>query len=123
LLELILKCIILKVFFFLESIEVISNRIKQKYLDTILAPTEIVEGLYIGTSLAARNKDALNERAISHILSIDDAKKPFLGKLSYKTLIMKDDTEENIIELIPIANKFIEEALRNGGKVLVCWYV
>jgi len=35
---------------------------------------------------------------------------------------MRDDPEENLLETVPIANKFIEDALKKQGKILVCWY-
>lgn len=50
------------------------------------ATHEVLEGLFIGTSLTAKNKEALTARGITHILSIDDTKKPLLSKLTCKIL-------------------------------------
>ncbi|KAI9306680.1 protein-tyrosine phosphatase-like protein [Cunninghamella echinulata] len=89
---------------------------------------EILPGLYLGPLSVCRDKDYLRNFGITHILCILDTNELNLFK---RTLEMTTNFNSHIIQIadnqyqllishFPIGNKFIKQALDQGGKVLVC---
>uniref|UniRef100_A0A0K2U708 Dual specificity protein phosphatase n=2 Tax=Lepeophtheirus salmonis TaxID=72036 RepID=A0A0K2U708_LEPSM len=91
--------------------------------------TEIMENLYIGDEGAAKNAFYLKKVGISHVLNTAEGTrnglvdtnakfyKPF--GINYKGLKLLDVAQTNISMYFQEVSDYIDEALRNGGKVLV----
>jgi len=83
-------------------------------------PQEVEKGLFISSRVAARNKDVLIKYGITHILSACVEVPPkFPEDFQYLQLMLLDHPTFAIIDLFPGSISFINEALREGGKVLV----
>ncbi|KAE9410137.1 phosphatases II [Gymnopus androsaceus JB14] len=83
----------------------------------------IIEGrLYLGNIVAARSTRSLAERRITHILSVCadpiPAELPASG-IRHLRIPVEDVDYADLLIHLPAAVNFIEEALRNGGVVLV----
>ncbi|KAG6821552.1 hypothetical protein H0H93_000061 [Arthromyces matolae] len=78
--------------------------------------------LFLGNIQAARSSRSLSERNITHILSVCNdhipAELPESGVRHMRIPVEDVDYEDLLIHL-PSACRFIEEALRSGGNVLV----
>ncbi|KAG0324810.1 dual specificity phosphatase 12 [Dissophora globulifera] len=87
---------------------------------TIREMQEIVPGLYLSGAQAAGALDYLKAFEITHVLQVTDIKMPpFPGEFVYKIIPVPDMDETNLIKHFPDTNKFIQEALDKGGRVLV----
>jgi len=67
----------------------------------------------------------MKEANITHVVSVLRWPVEELLMKPYKHLQIDvdDDEEENLLEFFPASNRFIQDALDNGGSVLVHWYV
>ncbi|CAO3608761.1 unnamed protein product [Cunninghamella blakesleeana] len=89
---------------------------------------EILPGLYLGPLSVCRDKDYLRNFGITHILCILDMNELNLFKRTLEIttnfnshiIQIADNQYQLLISHFPIGNKFIREALHQGGKVLVC---
>ncbi|KAF9076855.1 protein-tyrosine phosphatase-like protein [Rhodocollybia butyracea] len=83
----------------------------------------IIEGrLYLGNIVAARSTRTLVERRITHILSVCRDPIPAevpTSRLVHMRIPVEDIDYADILIYLPSAVQFIEDALRNGGVVLV----
>ncbi|KAF9673306.1 hypothetical protein SADUNF_Sadunf10G0010400 [Salix dunnii] len=102
-------------------------------------PCHIEEGLFLGSLGAATNKDALNSKNITHILTVADSFPPSYPNdfvyevigvcslhLMYNLVIAEVVTDRYDTNLSQYFNKcfnFIDEAKRQGGGVLVHCFV
>ncbi|KAH6911543.1 protein-tyrosine phosphatase-like protein [Coprinopsis sp. MPI-PUGE-AT-0042] len=86
---------------------------------------EILPGLFLGPFVASKSLETLQSLGITHVVCIRDAKEAFSVKprfpehFKYMTLDVEDNEEQNLIRLFPGAKQFIQEAIANGGRVLV----
>ncbi|KZV64366.1 phosphatases II [Peniophora sp. CONT] len=86
---------------------------------------EILPGLFLGPFVISKQLSALQELGITHIVCIRDAKEAFSVKprfpdhFAYLTLDVADSDEQNLIRLFPGAQRFINDAVAAGGRVLV----
>ncbi|KAG6919132.1 hypothetical protein DXG01_008939 [Tephrocybe rancida] len=83
----------------------------------------VIDGkLFLGNILAARSTRSLSEHRITHILSVCSdhipAELPESGMRHMRISVEDVDYEDLLIHL-PSACQFIENALRNGGTILV----
>ncbi|KAI6121020.1 phosphotyrosine protein [Pisolithus croceorrhizus] len=69
---------------------------------------EILPGLLLGPFQASKSLSALKNLGVTHIVCIRDQKEAF-----------SDNEEQNVIRLFPEADQFIQQAMSQGGKVLV----
>ncbi|KAI5286391.1 tyrosine protein phosphatase yvh1 [Ascosphaera aggregata] len=79
------------------------------------------ENLYIGGIISLRNKLALRQANITHVVSVlkeSPADKELLASFKTYHVPVDDVSDEDILQYIPGAVKFIEEGLRFGGGVL-----
>jgi hypothetical protein len=91
----------------------------------------ILDGLFIGTSLFAKNREALRKKDITHIVAVVDSNvvqgrinpTPFSDSISYHVVVLDDEESQNLLEEVQDTNRFIKNALDNGGRVLVQWYM
>jgi len=78
--------------------------------------------LYLGNILAARSSRSLSERRISHIISVCPdpipAELPESG-LAHMRISIDDVDYADLLSHLPAACRFIDQAIRGGGTVLV----
>ncbi|KAI6149015.1 phosphotyrosine protein [Pisolithus thermaeus] len=86
---------------------------------------EILPGLLLGPFQASKSLSALKNLGVTHIVCIRDRKEAFSVKprfpdqFHYLVLDVEDNEEQNVIRLFPEADQFIQQAMSQGGKVLV----
>ncbi|KAF8158216.1 protein-tyrosine phosphatase-like protein [Crassisporium funariophilum] len=86
---------------------------------------EILPGLLLGPFVASKSLETLKKLGISHIVCIRDAKEAFSVRprfpdnFKYMVLDVEDNEEQNLIRLFPEAKRFIDQAIGQGGRVLV----
>lgn len=86
---------------------------------------EILPGLLLGPFVASKSLETLLSLGVTHIVCIRDAKEAFSVRprfpenFQYMVLDVEDNEEQNLIRLFPSAKKFIDDAIRSGGIVLV----
>ncbi|KAJ6512109.1 protein-tyrosine phosphatase-like protein [Mycena vitilis] len=86
---------------------------------------EILPGLLLGPFVASKSLETLQSLGITHIVCIRDAKEAFSVRprfpdnFTYLTLDVEDNEEQNLIRLFPNAKTFIDNAITQGGRVLV----
>lgn len=86
-------------------------------------PLEVLPGLYIGNLRASRNRAFLDERGITHILTVaPDLPPEFPKRYTYKIVNVDDDTDDDLARHFDRCCHFIDKARRaGGGGVLVHW--
>ena len=86
--------------------------------------SEINENLYLSGIESAYNLELLKKHQITHVINTVSWLDPaFQDQFEYLNLNLRDVPEENIKDILEDCNKFIENAIENGGKVLVhCVY-
>ncbi|KAI5299547.1 hypothetical protein KEM56_003158 [Ascosphaera pollenicola] len=80
------------------------------------------ENLYIGGIIALRNQVGLQQANITHVVSVlkeSPADEDLLASFRTYHVPVDDVSDEDILQYIPGAVRFIEEGLRSGGGVLV----
>ncbi|MFO0877660.1 MAG: dual specificity protein phosphatase [Gemmataceae bacterium] len=83
---------------------------------------EIVDGLYLGNREAARDLRRLRVGGITHIVNCaEELPNYFEGQFNYLALRLLDP-DPQLAERLPEALRFIDEARRERGKVLVHCY-
>jgi serine/threonine/tyrosine-interacting protein len=86
---------------------------------------EILPGLLLGPFQASKSLELLQGLHITHIVCIRDVKEAFSVKprfqehFKYLVLDVEDNEEQNLIRLFPGAKTFIDQAIAEGGRVLV----
>ncbi|KZT11984.1 phosphatases II [Laetiporus sulphureus 93-53] len=86
---------------------------------------QILPGLLLGPLQASKSLETLKSLGVTHIVCIRDAKEAFSVRprfpevFTYMTLDVQDSDEQNLIRLFPPARKFIDDAITQGGCVLV----
>lgn len=86
---------------------------------------EILPGLILGPLQAAKSLDILQGLGVTHIVCIRDAKEAFSVKprfpdhFRYLVVDLADSEEQNLIRYFPAAKRFIDDAIRAEGRVLV----
>lgn len=85
----------------------------------------IIDGLYLGGILAALNENDLQEKGISHILSVDESPLPQMLAQKYhcKHVYAIDYFDTDLLSCFSDTFVFIEQAKNVGGSVLVHWLV
>jgi len=78
--------------------------------------------LYLGNILSARSSRSLTERRISHIISVCPdpipAELPESG-IAHMRISIEDVDYADLLSHLPAACRFIDQAMRDGGTVLV----
>ena len=92
-----------------------------KILKTDNLPVSITEEIFIGSFAAAENKEELIKNGITHVLNAAAlVKNHYEDLFKYKKIDnLLDTPEANIQQYFNESCLFIEEAIKNGGKVFV----
>lgn len=81
---------------------------------------EIIPHLYIGSIACASNLDELKSKNITHILCCGIGLKLFFpDKFKYHRIDLCDNEATNIRKFFDETNSFIDEAIKEGGNILV----
>lgn len=74
---------------------------------------------------ALRRREALKEAGITHVVSVLrlPLDKELFVQYQHKIVEVDDVENENLLEHFADTNKFISDALKNGGAVLIHWFV
>jgi len=92
----------------------------QPYLSTNVSINEIVPGLYLGDFASACNKDVLKKMEFTHIVTaILGVNEMYPDDFRYLTLPLRDVRSETIFTTFRDSSEFIQNALDEGGKVLI----
>ncbi|KAJ6722067.1 DUAL SPECIFICITY PROTEIN PHOSPHATASE 1B [Salix viminalis] len=95
-----------------------------KFFEGDDVPCHIEEGLFLGSLGAATNKDALNSKNITHILTVADSLPPsYPNDFVYEVIGVADRNDTNLSQYFNKCFNFIDEAKRQGGGVLVHCFV
>jgi len=90
-------------------------------LDHDELPDRISENLYLGGHGAALNKDCLDERKITHIITIGKGlTMPYQEHYKYKFIDILDWEQENIMQYFDGCIEFIEEGRSQGAVLIHC---
>ena len=87
------------------------------------APIEIIPNLFLGSVGCASNLEELQKNKITHILCCASGmENKFPNKFKYYNVNLLDKETENIRIYLDGTYKFIDDALKNGGRVFVHCY-
>ncbi|KAK7901889.1 hypothetical protein WMY93_018658 [Mugilogobius chulae] len=86
-------------------------------------PSEILEGaLYQGSAAQAENYRIIKNLHITHVVNATaNSPDAFPNMLCYLRLPLSDDAQQDLVEALPLASRFIHQALKGvpAGRVLV----
>ena len=92
----------------------------QPYISTTFNASKICEGVYLGDISSAYNKEKLKEQGITHILcTILGVEPVFPNDFVYKNIYLRDVPSQEILNYLDECADFIDQAQKQGGKVLV----
>jgi len=95
-------------------------KISAPYEPTDDEPIELIPCLFIGSLKAANNHTALQEKGITHVLTLSGKDVPSkLTGVQYTEVPLSDSLEEKIEEVFSKCFAFIDTAISSGGSVLV----
>ncbi|CAD8104970.1 unnamed protein product [Paramecium sonneborni] len=92
-------------------------------MDKILPQTKTNGALWLGNIKAAQNIVKLNQENIKTVLTIannTNLSYPHHQRMRHKVFEIKDNDSVNILDLIEITNKYIEESLLCGSVLVHC---
>ncbi|CAG8468040.1 9559_t:CDS:2 [Paraglomus occultum] len=88
--------------------------------EQILFGDEIIPGVFLGSYASAKDRDWLDQNQITHILTVATGLSPaFPDNFTYKIITVRDHPYENILAHFDSSAKFISNAIRKNGRVLV----
>ena len=106
----------------LKKVKTIASGIMQEQLRRVRLPMQEIEpGLWLGSKKATQDHALMIEFGITHILSVG-VESDYKPKETANHKVIRDlpdDGRSNILVHLPEAVDFIQNALKNGGKVLV----
>ncbi|KAK9060577.1 hypothetical protein SSX86_021283 [Deinandra increscens subsp. villosa] len=92
-----------------------------KYVKDDNVPSQIEEGLYLGSVGAANNKTLLKSLNITHILTVSGSIPPsYPNDFTYKVVAVHDKSDVNIAQFFDDCFDFINEAKKTGGVLVHC---
>lgn len=96
----------------------------QPYININYNISKINDNIYISDLPTAFNKDKIKEEGITHILSTIIGLDPLYPEdFIYKTIPIRDIESQDLSEYFDECVNFMDDAIKNGGKVLVhCSY-
>lgn len=81
---------------------------------------KIFDGIYLGSIDSVYDEKALESRGITHIISsIAGFEPPFPTKFNYLVINALDSLNTDLSENFNLCNDFIENALDDGGQILI----
>ncbi|KAF5776718.1 putative phosphoric monoester hydrolase [Helianthus annuus] len=93
-----------------------------KYVKDDNVPSQIEEGLYLGSVGAANNKTLLKSLNITHILTVASSLPPaHPNDFTYKIVDIPDRKEVNIAQFFDDCFNFINDATKTGAVLVHCF--
>ena len=90
------------------------------YIYTEFNVNQITENLFIGDFPSACNRDELIKLGITHVVTaIVGVPEMFPENFKYKLVDVCDNTSTDLYKYFDDCSQFIDEAIKNGGKVYV----
>ena len=85
---------------------------------------QVIPGLYISSWYAIIAPDALQNEGITHVLTVmrDFHESETLQPFKRMIIEVLDDPDEHLIDYFEAAIQWIDDALAEGGKVMIHWY-
>jgi len=85
----------------------------------------VLSSLYISSWYTIIAQGVLEREGITHILSVMKGVEDSHQLKAYKRMIIdvNDDPDEALIDYFQAAVQWIDDAIGEGGKVLVHWYI
>ncbi|CDW74921.1 leucine rich repeat and phosphatase domain containing protein [Stylonychia lemnae] len=80
---------------------------------------EIMPGLYMSDITTAENTEILKKYQITHIVTVTKISPKFPDRFQYMQVEIDDQSDQDIKKHFKATNKFINNAIENGGVVLV----
>eukprot|EP00761_Pharyngomonas_kirbyi_P001560 gb/GECH01001564.1/.p1 GENE.gb/GECH01001564.1/~~gb/GECH01001564.1/.p1 ORF type:complete len:384 (+),score=91.60 gb/GECH01001564.1/:1-1152(+) len=85
------------------------------------AGNRVIDNLYIGPMFCVQDEEWMANNGITHVICAEKGiKLSFPQTVTYLKKHINDTMDENILPYLPKFFEFIDYALENGGKVLVC---
>ena len=94
-----------------------------------MAMHQITDSIWVGSLMALSGPKTMQKYNITHVLSVLDInaagygverfEKPIKDNFKHLYLEIQDTEEEDIMQFFPQTNDFIDDAIANGGSVLV----
>ncbi|XP_047961008.1 protein-tyrosine-phosphatase MKP1-like [Salvia hispanica] len=83
--------------------------------------SRILDHIYLGSDVIAKNREILRQRGITHVLNCVGFVCPeyFRNELVYKTLWLQDSPSEDITSILYDVFDYFEDIREQGGRVLV----
>ncbi|KAL1539301.1 protein-tyrosine-phosphatase MKP1-like [Salvia divinorum] len=83
--------------------------------------SRILDHIYLGSDVIAKNREILRQRGITHVLNCVGFVCPeyFRNELMYKTLWLQDSPSEDITSILYDVFDYFEDIREQGGRVLV----
>ncbi|KAL9648728.1 hypothetical protein ABK040_003666 [Willaertia magna] len=103
-----------------EEPKILSGRELAKQCHLICSP--ITDYLFVGSVAVASDRDKLNQNGVTHIVNAAASvycDNYFPNEFKYYSLSLYDDPNESIIGSFYGVIDFVENAIKNGGKVLI----
>jgi protein-tyrosine phosphatase len=96
----------------------------QPYVNTTYNISKITDNIYLSDMPTASNKEKLKEDGITHILCVILGMDPlYPDDFTYKNIHIRDVAHQDISEYLDECVEFIEDVVKENGKVLVhCSY-
>ncbi len=80
---------------------------------------EVFPNIYIGNINSSLNKDELEKRGITHIISVINGCTQNYPDLNYKLVHLNDDSWQNISKYFEECSNYIEQVINEGESILV----
>ena len=92
----------------------------QPYVYTEFTASQVTDNLYIGDFPSACNQEELTKLGITHIVTvIVGVDEMFPDKFKYKLVDVCDNSTTDLYKYFDDCSKFIDEAIKGGGKVYI----
>lgn len=84
--------------------------------------SQITPRLYLSSYKISKDKSLLEKNGITHVINLSQEPDPHPETFHYLSFIIDDVPSANISYYFPYIWEYINEALNEGGKVLInCW--
>lgn len=102
-----------------DSLKQHSQGIRKKWHNQHVAQ-QVIDRVYLGSIHAAKNRQFLSEKDITHILSVNHMNPPYPNEFKYKVVREYDQPTSNLLQHLEDCFSFIDSALEQPrGSVLI----
>ena len=80
---------------------------------------DILPGLILGSVMSTKNKQLMQQKGVTHILSLGERPVQVPDNGVTKFFDIKDDDDADLLSILPEIVEFIGSAITGGGKIIV----